>query len=104
MSLTIEDGHLLYDNNIIYFRLFIEINTGHDKILKFIYDFLNHIPCGIGLHSEQTVEIILWEDDHVDIEIGAIGSNNGTIVRFKYEDCKNVIVKFLLNHVISNSL
>lgn len=100
MSLTIVDDYLLYDNEIINVRLYIEINTDNDKILKFIYDFLKHIPCGIGLNSEHTVEIILWEDD-VDIEIASTKSNNGTIVRFKYEDCKDVIVKFLLKHVIS---
>lgn len=99
MSLTIEDDYLLYDNNV-QIRLFIEINREHDDILKFIYDFLKHIPCSIGLNSEHTVEIILWEDDHVDIEISATGSNNGTIVRFKYEECKDVIVKFLLKHII----
>ena len=100
MSLTIEDDYLLYDNNVICIRLFIEITTEHDNILKFMYDFLKHIPCGIGLNSQHTVEITLCEDDHVDIEISPKGSNNGTIVRFKYEECKDVIVKFLLKHII----
>jgi hypothetical protein len=103
MSLIIQDDYLHYDNGQISVRLWMEITRANPEILKFIYEFINHTPCSIGLNDCDTVEIILWDDDHVDIEIAPNKSHNATIVSFKYEDCKDVIVKYLISHVLKKT-